>query len=94
MKYSEKIVILDDAILSLEFDQEKAKLMAGNISQDYFDLDDNQSKLLCFNKTRIEFDILFDYIAQMGNKLNEVRKMIREWDKPCKEEGGAPCQSK
>ena len=86
--------MLDDIILDLETDQEKAALIAGDIDQSYFGPDDDRAKHYLFDRTRIEFDILFDYIAQMGNKLNDVRKMLREWREPCGEEGGVSCQSK
>lgn len=89
MKDSEKIKILDGMILSLETDQERAAVIAGNIDQNYFDLNDDRYKLYYFNKTDIEFDILQDYIIRMGDKLNEVRKMLREWLGTCEEKGGA-----
>lgn len=90
MKDFEKIRILDDAILNLEINHERAAVTADRIDQSYFDLNDDYYKLHSFDKTRIEFDILSDYIIQMGNKLNEIRKMLREWHRPCEEEGGTP----
>lgn len=81
MKDSEKIRILDDVILNLEINQERAAVMADSIDQGYFDLTDDQHKLYYFGKTGIKFDILQDYIIWMGDQLNEARKMLREWRK-------------
>lgn len=89
MKDFEKIRILDDAILSLEIDQERAAVMADRIDQGYFDLDDDCYKIHHFGKAGIEFDILSDYIIRMGEKLTEVRKMLREWHSLDREKGGA-----
>lgn len=89
MKDSEKIRKLDDMIFNLAIDYERAAVMADEIGQSYFDLNDDYSKLCYFGKTGVEFAILSDYVIRIGDQLTEVKKMIREWRGSCEEKGGA-----
>lgn len=56
----DKSLKLDDLILELEVSQERARVMASNINQEYFDLREDSYKLYYFNHYGIEFDILFE----------------------------------
>lgn len=86
---STKLGILSDMILNLSVDQERAAVIAAEIDQNYFELDDNSYKILSFEKTGIEFDILEDYIIRMGEALNEINKMLCAWRIQSDEKGGA-----
>lgn len=79
MKDSEKIRILDDTILSLEIANEKAAVMVNALDQDYFSLNEDCDKLYFFDKAVTQHNILMDYVWQIGNTLDEARKMLREW---------------
>lgn len=86
MKDSEKIRILDDMILSLEVASEKAAVMINTLDQDYFSLNRDCDKLYFFDKAVIQNEILLDYVFQIGDKLGEARKMLREWREDEKKE--------
>lgn len=79
MKDSEKIRILDDTILSLEVAHEKAAVMINALDQDYFSLNEACDKLYFFDRADTQCDILLDYVFQIGDMLDEARKMLREW---------------
>lgn len=79
MKDSEKIRILDDTILFLEVAHEKATVMINTLDQDYFSLNKDCDKLYLFDKAVTQNEILLDYVFQIGDKLGETRKMLREW---------------
>lgn len=79
MKDSEKIRILDDTILSLEAASEKAAVMINALDQDYFSLNEDGDKIYFFDRAVTQHNILTDYVWQIGNMLNEARKMLSEW---------------
>ena len=81
MTDKEKLLKLDDIILELEIAQERARVMASDIGQEYFDLDDDMYKLYYFKQTDIKFDILQDYIVKVDDMLAEIRKNLRDWRK-------------
>ena len=81
MTDKEKLLKLDDMILELEIAQERARVMASDIGQEYFDLDDDRYKLYYFKQTDIKFDILQDYIVKVDDMLAEIRKNLRDWRK-------------
>lgn len=81
MNDKEKLLKLDDMILELEIAQERARVMASDIGQEYFDLDDDRYKLYYFKQTDIKFDILQDYIVKVDDMLAEMRKSLRDWRK-------------
>ena len=81
MTDKEKLLKLDDMILELEIAQERARVIASDIGQEYFDLDDDRYKLYYFKQTDIKFDILQDYIVKVDDMLAEIRKNLRDWRK-------------
>lgn len=89
MDDSKKLRTLSDMIFNLSIDQERAAVIADEIDQNYFELDDDSYKILSFEKTGIEFDILEDYIIRMGDALDEINKMLCAWRLQCDEKGGA-----
>lgn len=86
---STNLRLLSDMIFNLSIDQERAAVIADEIDQNYFELDDDSCKCLFFEKTGIEFDILEDYIIRMGKALNEINKMLCAWRIQSDEKGGA-----
>lgn len=81
MTDKEKLLKLDDMILELEIAQERARVIASDIGQEYFDLDDDRYKLYYFKQTDIKFDILQDYIVKVDDMLAEIRTNLRDWRK-------------
>ena len=66
----------DGIIADIEIAQEKAKCMCELLEQKYFSLSDKEAIVYCHNNARIENDIVFDYLYQIENKLNELRFMM------------------
>lgn len=89
MDDSKKLRILSDMIFNLSVDHERAAVIADEIDQNYFELDDDSYKILSFEKTGIEFDILEDYIIRMGDALDKINKMLCAWRMQSDEKGGA-----
>ena len=89
MDDSTNLRVLSDMVFNLSIDQERAAVIADEINQDYFGLDDDYYKIYFFKKTGIEFDILEDYIIRMGEALNEINEMLRAWRIQSDEKGGA-----
>ena len=89
MEDSGKIRILSDMIFNLSIAQERAAVIAAEIDQGYFELDDDSSKILFYTKAGIEFDILEDYIGRMGEAIKEINEMIHVFGKRCDKKGGA-----
>lgn len=76
MEDKEKIRNINDLILSLEVSQERARVMASNIDQYYFDLQKDCFKLFYFEHCSIEFDILSEYVYKMGEQLKKIRELL------------------
>lgn len=76
MTEKEKIRKLDDLILVMEVNQEKARVMASNIDQNFFEENRDQIKLYLFDHYSVEFDILFDYIIQNFALLQQGRELL------------------
>lgn len=76
MEDKEKIRNINDLIQDLEISQERARVMASNIDQCYFDLQKDCLKLAYFEHYSIEFDILAEYVYKMGEQLKEIRELL------------------
>lgn len=76
MTDKEKLLEIDDLILDMELNQEKARVMASNLDQGYFDLTKDTFKLFYFEKASTEFDILFDYVFENVELLRKVRELL------------------
>lgn len=70
-------VEIDNLILEMEVNQEKAFTMSSLIDQEYFDLDNDQHKLYYFDKASTYMDILHDYVYANVALLEKAREFLR-----------------
>lgn len=80
----DKLMKLDDLITEIEINQERANAMASIIDQDYFELDNDNCKILYFKKAGIEHDILSDYVWKNVELLNKARELLNGGTELCK----------
>lgn len=85
MMDSDKLMKLDDLIAEIEINQERANTMASIIDQDYFELDNDNCKILYFKTAGIELDILSDYVWRNMELLNKARELLDGGTELCKE---------
>ncbi len=78
---------LEEDVCELQMSAEKAKVMANNITNEYFcDVDINTTTgkaMLCyyFDSTRIKHDILSDYVREVNRqaeKINNIQEKLIE----------------
>ena len=77
MTEKEKLLELDNLISEMELCQERARTMASDIDQEYFDETDDQYKLYLFDQYSVKFDILFDYVFKNIELLQEARTLLK-----------------
>lgn len=70
-------VEIDNLVLEMEVNQEKAFAIVSAIDQEYFDLDKDQYKLYYFDKASTYMDILQDYVYANVVLLEKAREFLR-----------------
>lgn len=70
--------LLDNILTQLEIMQEKAKIICEDLGNEYFPMDYDNSRFLEYyqKKAAIKNDIVFDYLCQIENKLQELRALM------------------
>ena len=81
----DKLMKLDDLITEIEINQGRANTMASIIDQDYFELDNDNCKILYFKKAGIEHGILSDYVWKNVELINKARELLNGGTELCKE---------
>ena len=81
----DKLMKLDDLITEIEINQERANTMASIIGQDYFELDNDNCKILYFKEAGIEHDILSDYVWKNVELINKAHELLNGGTELCKE---------
>ena len=80
----DKLMKLDDLITEIEINQGRANTMASIIDQDYFELDNDNCKILYFKKAGIEHGILSDYVWKNVELINKARELLNGGTELCK----------
>lgn len=74
---------LDSIVTEIELMQERALNLCTDVGQEYFEMEPEE--LVCYqNNYRVKNDIVFDYLYQIGKKLEGVREIMSgvQDDKP------------
>lgn len=77
MTDQERIMRLQDLVAEMDGQQQKVKLMAGNLD-DYFDLEDESIRRLMFGRASTECDIVLDYIHEVTKLLEQVKELVND----------------
>ena len=71
---------LSDMASELLIRQERAQAMSDELAQDYFSTREDVFKICYHDRARIQNEIALDYLNQMGDILNEVEELMREYE--------------
>lgn len=77
MTDQERIMRLQDLVSEMDMQQQKVKLMAGNLD-DYFNLQDESIRRLMFGRASTECDIVLDYIHEVTKLLEQVKELVND----------------
>lgn len=77
MTDQERIMRLQDLVAEMDMQQQKVKLMAGNLDG-YFDLGDGSIRRIMFDRASTECDIVLDYIHEVTKLLEQVKELVND----------------
>ena len=77
MTDQERIMRLQDLVAEMDGQQQKVKLMAGNLD-DYFDLQDDSIRHIMFGRASTECDIVLDYVHEVTKLLEQAKELVND----------------